>query len=37
MRTPAQNPKGYDYSAITNMTGFEHAKFLVVHGTGDGE
>ncbi|CAI2164023.1 5806_t:CDS:10 [Funneliformis geosporum] len=35
MKTPAQNQKGYEYSAITNMTGFEHAKFLVVHGTGD--
>jgi dipeptidyl aminopeptidase len=37
MKTPAQNPNGYEYSAITNMTGFENAKFLLVHGTGDGK
>ncbi|CAG8482185.1 9727_t:CDS:10 [Funneliformis mosseae] len=35
MKMPSQNLKGYENSAITNMTGFEHAKFLVVHGTGD--
>ncbi|CAG8521784.1 4694_t:CDS:10, partial [Racocetra fulgida] len=35
MKTPALNPQGYQHSAITNMSGFDHAKFLVVHGTGD--
>ncbi|CAB5379362.1 unnamed protein product [Rhizophagus irregularis] len=35
MKTPAQNPNGYEHSAITNMTGFDNAKFLLVHGTGD--
>ncbi|CAG8532746.1 8338_t:CDS:10, partial [Scutellospora calospora] len=35
MKTPALNPLGYQHSAITNMSGFDHAKFLVVHGTGD--
>lgn len=37
MKTPAQNPNGYEHSAITNMTGFDNAKFLLVHGTGDGK
>ena len=37
MLTPVSNPSGYENSAITNMTGFEHAKFLLVHGTGDGK
>ncbi|CAG8607679.1 25771_t:CDS:10, partial [Gigaspora rosea] len=35
MKTPELNPLGYENSAITNMSGFDHAKFLVVHGTGD--
>ncbi|CAG8719862.1 35369_t:CDS:10 [Gigaspora margarita] len=37
MKTPELNPSGYENSAITNMSGFDHAKFLVVHGTGDGK
>ena len=37
MTTPAMNEDGYIQSAVTNMTGFLHAKFLLVHGTGDGK
>ena len=37
MKTPLQNPDGYEESAVTDMEGFRHAKFLLVHGTGDGE
>ncbi|CAG8740910.1 3394_t:CDS:10, partial [Gigaspora margarita] len=35
MKTPELNPPGDEISAITNMSVFDHAKFLVVHGTGD--
>ncbi|CAG8577125.1 2910_t:CDS:10 [Paraglomus occultum] len=37
MTTPAMNADGYLRSSVTNMTGFRHAKFLLVHGTGDGK
>ncbi|CAO3649934.1 unnamed protein product [Cunninghamella echinulata] len=35
MLTPSLNPEGYEKSAVNNMTGFEHADYLLVHGTGD--
>ncbi|KAI8593879.1 dipeptidyl peptidase IV N-terminal region-domain-containing protein [Geranomyces variabilis] len=35
MKTPRNNAKGYDKSAVRDMTGFKNAKFLLVHGTGD--
>ncbi|KAI8883468.1 hypothetical protein K501DRAFT_333362 [Backusella circina FSU 941] len=35
MLTPEMNPHGYETSAINNMTGFHHAKYLLIHGTGD--
>lgn len=35
MLTPEMNPDGYTKSAVNNMTGFENAQFLLVHGTGD--
>ncbi|SAM07893.1 hypothetical protein [Absidia glauca] len=35
MRTPAMNTDGYQQSAVNNMTGFEHANYLLIHGTGD--
>ncbi|CAG8478792.1 4428_t:CDS:10, partial [Acaulospora colombiana] len=35
MKTPASNAEGYQNAAVTNMTGFKNAKFLLVHGTGD--
>ncbi|ORY39631.1 hypothetical protein BCR33DRAFT_720079 [Rhizoclosmatium globosum] len=35
MKTPLLNPKGYETSAVANMTGFKKAEFLLVHGTGD--
>ncbi|KAF7724474.1 hypothetical protein EC973_000983 [Apophysomyces ossiformis] len=35
MLTPELNPQGYVDSAVNNMTGFENAKYLLVHGTGD--
>nr|CAG8529769.1 15075_t:CDS:10 [Entrophospora candida] len=35
MKTPELNPNGYELSAVTNMTGFDNAKFLLIHGTGD--
>ena len=35
MRTPEENPEGYERSAVNNMTGFGNADFLLAHGTGD--
>ncbi|KAI9322088.1 dipeptidyl peptidase IV N-terminal region-domain-containing protein [Dichotomocladium elegans] len=35
MLTPQQNPDGYAASAVSNMTGFANAKYLIAHGTGD--
>jgi dipeptidyl aminopeptidase/acylaminoacyl peptidase len=35
MKTPLDNPKGYNQSAITNMEGFNQSKFLLVTGTAD--
>ncbi|KAJ3071201.1 hypothetical protein HDU98_005683 [Podochytrium sp. JEL0797] len=35
MKTPLLNPKGYETSAVSNMTGFKNADFLLIHGTGD--
>ncbi|KAJ3038694.1 hypothetical protein HK097_003092 [Rhizophlyctis rosea] len=35
MKTPLQNSDGYEESAVTDMEGFRHAQFLLVHGTGD--
>ncbi|KAI7861802.1 hypothetical protein BDF14DRAFT_246986 [Spinellus fusiger] len=35
MLTPQLNPQGYESTAVNNMTGFENAKYLLVHGTGD--
>ncbi|KAI8968392.1 dipeptidyl peptidase IV N-terminal region-domain-containing protein [Mycotypha africana] len=35
MSTPELNPQGYAQSAVNNMTGFENARYLVIHGTGD--
>jgi len=35
MRTPQENPKGYDENAPEKMVGRLKGKFLVVHGTGD--
>jgi hypothetical protein len=35
MLTPELNPGGYIQSAVNNMTGFENARYLLVHGTGD--
>ncbi|KAJ3242354.1 hypothetical protein HDU78_001415 [Chytriomyces hyalinus] len=35
MKTPLMNPKGYETSAVANMTGFKNADFLLIHGTGD--
>ena len=32
---PASNRGAYDRSAVTNMTGFEHADFFLAHGSGD--
>ncbi|KAJ3156291.1 hypothetical protein HK101_001500, partial [Irineochytrium annulatum] len=32
MKTPLLNPAGYDASAITNMTGFKNADYLLMHG-----
>jgi dipeptidyl aminopeptidase B len=36
MKTPSMNPIGYEDSTVSNMTGFQHADFLLIHGTGDG-
>ncbi|KAI8098851.1 dipeptidyl peptidase IV N-terminal region-domain-containing protein [Halteromyces radiatus] len=35
MLTPDMNMDGYQQSAVNNMTGFDHAKYLLIHGTGD--
>lgn len=35
MGTLAQNPGGYIASAISNVTGFQNAHFLLAHGTAD--
>ncbi|CAO3598139.1 unnamed protein product [Absidia cylindrospora] len=35
MLTPNMNVEGYQQSAVNNMTGFEHANYLLIHGTGD--
>ena len=35
MRTPQENEGGYFNSSITNVTGFNHADFLLAHGSGD--
>lgn len=35
MLTPSLNPEGYEKSAVNNMTGFENADYLLIHGTGD--
>ncbi|KAI8919633.1 dipeptidyl peptidase IV N-terminal region-domain-containing protein [Entophlyctis helioformis] len=35
MKTPALNPEGYATSAVVDMTGFNNAKYLLVHGTAD--
>ncbi|KAJ3348478.1 hypothetical protein HDU83_001300 [Entophlyctis luteolus] len=35
MKTPLMNPKGYETSAISDMTGFKNSEFLLIHGTGD--
>lgn len=35
MLTPELNPDGYTQSAVNNMTGFDHIKYLLAHGTGD--
>ncbi|GAA5809797.1 hypothetical protein MFLAVUS_003210 [Mucor flavus] len=35
MKTPELNVDGYRDSAVNNMTGFNNAKYLLAHGTGD--
>ncbi|KAI8380933.1 dipeptidyl peptidase IV N-terminal region-domain-containing protein [Radiomyces spectabilis] len=35
MLTPQLNAEGYANSAVTNMTGFNNAHYLLIHGTGD--
>ncbi|KAG0222716.1 hypothetical protein BGX31_008912 [Mortierella sp. GBA43] len=35
MNLPSVNLKGYETTAVTNMTGFNSSEFLLVHGTGD--
>jgi hypothetical protein len=35
MGTPQKNEGGYFNSSITNVTGFNHADFLLAHGSGD--
>ncbi|KAJ2718921.1 Dpp4p [Coemansia sp. Benny D115] len=35
MKTPAANADGYAHSAVTNVTGFGSARYLVQHGTAD--
>ncbi|KAJ1982080.1 Dpp4p [Dimargaris verticillata] len=35
MKTPQENPKGYDVSGVNNMEGFKKARFLLIHGTAD--
>lgn len=36
MRTPEENPRGYETASIHNITNFENVKrFFIAHGTGD--
>lgn len=36
MRTPQENPQGYQTASIHNVTNFENVKrFLIMHGSGD--
>ena len=36
MRTPQENPRGYETGSIHNATNFKHAKkFFIGHGSGD--
>ena len=35
MGMPKENEAGYLNSSITNVTGFNHADFLLAHGSGD--
>jgi dipeptidyl aminopeptidase/acylaminoacyl peptidase len=35
MKTLAENPKGYETSAVQKMEGFKNTKFLLIHGTAD--
>ncbi|CAI5755726.1 unnamed protein product [Candida verbasci] len=36
LRTPQENPSGYQYGSINNVTNFKHVnKFFIAHGTGD--
>jgi dipeptidyl-peptidase-4 len=35
MRTPQENPKGYDEAAPLNHVDKIKGKFLIIHGTGD--
>ena len=35
MKTPQMNPEGYQSSSVSKMDGFQHAKFLLAHGTAD--
>ncbi|KAF9981576.1 hypothetical protein BGZ75_007084 [Mortierella antarctica] len=35
MNLPTTNLKGYEATAVSNMTGFNNSEFLLVHGTGD--
>jgi dipeptidyl aminopeptidase len=35
MGTLEENEAGYTKSAVTNMEGFKHADFLLMHGSGD--
>ncbi len=37
MNLPTTNLKGYEATAVSNMTGFNNSEFLLVHGTGDGK
>ncbi|KAG0231176.1 hypothetical protein BGW42_000408 [Actinomortierella wolfii] len=35
MNLPSVNFKGYEHTAVTNVTGFENLDYFLVHGTGD--
>ncbi|KAI9596754.1 dipeptidyl peptidase IV N-terminal region-domain-containing protein [Syncephalis fuscata] len=35
MLTPQDNPDGYEDTAVRSPDGFRHARYLVIHGTGD--
>lgn len=35
MNLPALNPDGYVNASISNVTGFQHADYLLLHGSGD--